>query len=179
MNIYGFKCISIEHYDGSVVEAYRLSAGDSYRLQLRNRKGSWTWKFAESRDIAQYESREMALFACISYLFRRMLQLSVAMQYDKISHAQDLCNKLPHEDRLPTRFKSVDSIDLHGKQIDFIDILTSEDKFYAFYSNSCFSGPYPSKNDLMKDLVRRFSEKADDFLTSINKINNILNCLDL
>lgn len=180
MSFDSFKCLVINHYDGSVVEAYRLSQGDSYRLQLRNQSGSWSWRFSNNEDKKFYASRESALIACVSYLFKRILQLSAVMQMQEIERAppSELSN-MPSDERLPTRFKSVDSLELHGKHIDFIDILKSENRYYAFYSNSTFSGPYPSENELLKHMVKKFSDYSDSLISSINKINCILACLDL
>lgn len=180
MTFESYKCLVINHYDGSTVEAYRLSYGDSYRLQLRESRGQWTWKFSNNKDDKFYASRESALIGCVSYLFRRILQLSAVMELDDLERSVNKDGiQMAYEKWLPTRFRSVDSLELHGKHMDFIDILESENKFYAFYSDSTFSGPYPSHNQALRDVVFRFSSYSDELLGCINKINCIIQCINL
>lgn len=182
MTVETFHCLVIPHYDGSVVEAYKLFKGDSYRLQITKNGNLWSWKFGTERDYKSYLSHESALMACTGFLFRRTLQLSIVIEQAHRPHII-----FPQEERLPPapaptpprKFRTVDSIELGQTSLGFIDILESSGQFYAFYGDSTFSGAYRSKDECLKDIVVNIADRLNDFVTSIFRINTIINCLEL
>lgn len=170
--------IDINHYDGSCIEAYKIFHGDRYRLQLTAKNGRWSWRFGSDKDNLFYNSRENALIACTGFLFRRIMQLSVAMQIkddvrDRKVSIQD--DKMPYEKMLPRKFKCVDSIDFPYSSSGFIDILLSDGKFYTFYSDSTFGGPFPSKDSAFKSIIKLYSDRIDEMMLSCLRIRNIVN----
>lgn len=172
-----YHLITIQHYDGSTIEAYKIFYGDKYRLQLRSKDGKWAWKFGADKDCRLYPSRERALIACTGFLFRRIMQLSVALQMkddSRISKVSIKDDKMPYENMLPRKFKCVDTIDLPYGQSSFIDILFSDGKYYTFYSDSTFGGPFPSKDAAFKSIINIYSEKIDDMIVACLKIRAIV-----
>lgn len=180
MSVQSFRCLVISHYDGSTIEAYQIFKGDNFRLQLKKQGEFWKWKFSQYKDDLHYLSRESALMACTGFLFRRTLQLSVEIQkqnWASVIHSPS--PQLPGDNMLPRRFKSIDSIELGQTSLGFIDILQSEDRFYAFYGDSTFSGPYVSKDECLKQIIINISDRLDDFVKSIFRISTIIHCLQI
>lgn len=170
--------ITIEHYDGSTIEAYKIFYGDRYRLQLKCKKNRWSWKFSCDQDNMLYPSREHALIACTGFLFRRIMQLSVALQIKNDARERKVSiqdDKMPYEKMLPRKFKCVDSIDFPYSSSGFIDILVSDGKFYTFYSDSTFGGPFPSKDSAFKSIIKLYSDRIDEMMLSCLRIRNIVN----